>query len=215
MPHGFSTMFSGEMIAKRAEPFTPSPVLIPEQTLRTRRRSGVRYAVLRNGVWVHEDQVIMETILGQSIPPGMKVTHCNLVHNDNRVENLFLQLPTEPLMYSRINHEKRRCVRCDNEYFVSADHIARLKRRNDFCTRHCHMATVPRRRWCTYRDWPPHPDPDRWRAWMPALAWATRMALDPDPGPGHPQRYPDIAITPPPDDLPYFGRYGEGGSGDD
>lgn len=170
----------------------------------------MRYVVrVDDGRWVPEDEMIMQAVLGQALPAGVKVRHINGVRNDNRLENLFLQLPTEPLLVVRMSHTKRRCARCDNEFFISPDFVARLKRRNNYCCRLCHNATcyVPGRAWVR-RDWPAPPDPDRWRSWMPALAWATRMALHPDPGPGHPQRYPDIIVTPPPDDLPYFGRYG-------
>lgn len=153
----------------------------------------------------------MEDAIGRRLPLGSRVRHLNAAPNDNRIENLFLELPGEPTLRMRLRWTLSRCVACDSDHFVDPKILARCKspRRALFCSP-----------WCYYRGRPPpcsptdripepkHPrkgaDPDRWRTWTPQIAAAARMIPDPDPGPGKPGRYPVIEIPDPPDDLPYW-----------
>jgi hypothetical protein len=152
----------------------------------------------------------MEHHLGQPIPPGSKVKHVNGVTNDNRLENLFLQLPGEPTLWHRQRYLKFQCALCDGDYLIppaiwEADTV---RQRRLFCSRKCFLHAYPRvdpRNRAKKKPQGP-PNADRWRAWAPRIAWAARMIPAVDPGPGGPNRLPDIYVPEVPDDLPFWGR---------
>lgn len=133
----------------------------------------------------------METHIGQALPPGSKVKHLNGDLLDNRMENLFLELPGEPSMFRRINDEVRACKACGDEYLLRP---WENRPRFDYCSRRCYELTCKDNRAKGLRRYPKRLDPDRWRSWKPEIAWAARMIPDPDPGPGGPNRYPAILV---------------------
>lgn len=143
------------------------------------------------GRWRREELVVMEAHIGQPLPPGAKVKHLNGDTQDNRLENLFLELAGEPSLFRRLNDEIRVCKACKDEFLV---HPEKTGLRASFCSRRCYdrKCTDPRAR--GLRRYPTKLDPDRWRAWKPEIAWAARMIPEPDPGPGGPNRYPVIVV---------------------
>lgn len=177
-----------------------------------RRRYNNHVQVFHAGRFVNEEVILAEAAIGALLPGGARVRHINGVTNDNRLENLFLELPGEPTLYQRLTWSQRRCVECDGDYFVPPWIEARQnnERRILFCSRWCYVAGRPPKARNSDRRPDPKdpargPDPDRWRAWSPQVAALARMIPDPDPGPGSPNRYPLIVVPDPPDDLPYWG----------
>lgn len=150
--------------------------------------------------------------MGHRLPDGARAKHINGVTNDNRLVNLFLELPGEPTLYQRLHWQRARCVVCDGDYLLEprAVNRPRMERRILFCSRWCYVQGRPVKAHNSKRRPDPSkatraPNPDRWRAWSPQVAAMARMVPDPDAGPGSPSRYPIIVVPDPPDDLPYWG----------
>ena len=166
------------------------------------KRSNVYKLTFHGGKWVHEERLVMEAYLGQPLPPRARVAMVNGIHADTRIENLFLQLPDEPRLWQRLTWHKFQCAHCDGDYFIDPEkwEADQTRHRSLFCSRRCFSLGRPRdkgRRSRGHLVHPPPPNPDRWRAWSPQVAWAARMIPEVDEGPGGPQRYPDIFVPEP------------------
>ena len=153
-----------------------------------------RTMVFSGGRWRREELVVMEAFIGQPLPEGAKVKHINSDTMDNRLENLFLEVPGEPSLFRRVNDEIRVCVVCDDHFLI---HPEKTGDRARFCSRRCYETLRSDKRSRGMRRCPAKVDPDRWRRWTPEIAWAARMIPDPDPGPGGPNRYPVITVPAP------------------
>ena len=144
----------------------------------------------------------MEAFLGGQIPEGSEVVHLNGDRLDCRIENLFLQLPDEPLMIVRISRAPDVCGYCESEFYPrrAATPVDGKPKWRVYCCRRCYDLGrgVP----TTVSKAPPPPHPDRWREWPREVAWAARMIPAHDQGPGHPGIYPAIDVPEPPEHEP-------------